>query len=73
MLCKKWSKLAKLNEKVTGQVVQFDVDRNNCQKTMTYMEEKLKQNQDKEAELNAELENMKKSLKMLNSSFSKLD
>ena len=40
---------------------------------MTYMEKKLKQNQDKEAELNAELENMKKSLKMLNSSFSKLD
>ena len=57
LLYKKWTWLAKLNEKLTGQVVEFDVDRNNVQKIVFDLKKKLKQSKDKDVELNVELEN----------------
>ena len=70
---KKLTDLAKLNEKLTDQVAQFDIDRNNLQKIVSDFEKKLKVSREKEAELTTELENIKKSVRMLNSGLSKLD
>ena len=60
LLYKKWTNLAKLNEKLTGQVVQFDANRNNFQKTVSDLENKLRESREKEVELTIELDNMKK-------------
>ena len=80
MLHYKWIELTKLNEKMYSQVIQSNMEKNNMVKTIAYLqkiivnlEPILKQSHYEDAELNSELENMKKSLKMLNFDSAKRD
>ena len=69
----KWNEVTKVNERVIGQVVQYNTKKNNLQKTISDPEVKLKESQTSVATLIAELESMKKLVKMLNFGSSKLD
>ena len=69
----KWTELTKICEKMSVQIKQSNVEKNELQKINSDLESKLKESQDSVATLTAELESMKKSVKMLNSNSSKLD
>ena len=73
LLYEKWTVLENLNDKLTGQVFQFDTDKNNLQKTVYDLEKKLKESRENEAELTTKLENMKQSVRMLTFGSYKLD
>ena len=69
----KWTELTKICEKMSVQIKQSNVEKNELQKINSDLESKLKESQDSVTTLTAELESMKKSVKMLNSGSSKLD
>ena len=69
----KWTELTKVYEKMSAQIQQSNIEKNNIQKTVSDLESKLKESQDNVATLNGELESMKRSVKMLSSGSSKLD
>ena len=60
-------------KKISAQNQQFNIEKNNWLKYNSELESKLNESQDSIATLNAELEKMKKLVKMLNSGSSKLD
>ena len=63
----KWTELTKICEKISAQTQQSNIEKNNLQKLNSEFESKLKESQDNVATLKAEIEKLKKSLKMLNS------
>ena len=69
----KWNELTKICEKMSDQIKQSNIEKNNLQKINLDLESKLKESQDSVATLKGELEKLKKSVKMLNSGSSKLD
>ena len=73
LMYKKWNEVTKAYERLTGQIVQSNIEKNNLQKTISDLEVKLKESETSVTTLTAELESMKKSVKMLNSGSSKLD
>ena len=69
----KWTELTKICEKISAQTQQSNIEKNNLQKLNSELESKLKESQDNVATLKAELEKLKKSVKMLNYGSSTLD
>ena len=69
----KWTELTKICEKMSTQIKQSNIEKNNLQKINSDLDSKLKESQDSVITLKAELEKLKKSVKMLNSGSSKLD
>ena len=65
--------MAKANEKLIGQIIQFRIEKNNLKRTISDLEDKLKESQTNVVTRTAELEGMKKSVKLLNFGSSKLD
>ena len=65
--------MAKAHERLTGQIAKSNIEKNNMQKTISDIEIKLKESETTVTTLTAELESMKKSVKMLSSGSSKLD
>ena len=70
---KKWNEVTKAYERLTGQIVQSNIEKNNLQKTNSDLEVKLNESETSVTTLTAKLESMKKLVKMLNSDSSKLD
>ena len=73
MIHTKWTELTKICEKMSTQIKQSNIETNNLQKINSDLESKLKESQDSVVTLNAELEKLKKSVKMLNYGSSKMD
>ena len=65
--------MAKAHERLTGQIVQSNIKKNNLQNTISDLEFKLNESEISITILTAELESMKKSIKILNYGSSKLD
>ena len=68
-----WIELTKVYEKVSTQLQQSNTEKNDLQKRNSELESKLKFIQESVATIYAEFEKMKKLVKILNSSSSKLD
>ena len=73
LMHRKWIELTKCYEKISAQNQQLNNEKNNLLKHNSELESKLKESQSSVTTLNAELEKIKRSVKMLNSGSSKLD
>ena len=69
----KWIELTEICERKTAQIQQSNIEKNNLEKKNSELESKLIESQGSVATLKAELEKMKKLVKMLNSGSSNLD